>query len=103
MHLDRVPDRVHRRAYTDPEIFDLEISQIFERTWIYAGHETQLRRPGDYWQFDTGAVGQTQAAITQGTDGMAILGLPAMNGYFVIFDGEADNGRGVIKFARRKG
>jgi len=48
------PDRVHRRAYTDPDIFDLEISHIFERTWIYAGHETQVPRPGDYWQFQIG-------------------------------------------------
>ena len=48
------PDRVHRRAYTDPYIFDLEISHIFERTWIYAGHETQVPRPGDYWQFQIG-------------------------------------------------
>ena len=68
-----------------------------------AGDVTVDVVPGDYWQLDTGAVGQAQAAITQGTNGLAILGLPAMNGYFVIFDGEADNGRGVIKFAKRKG
>jgi hypothetical protein len=55
--------------------------------------------PGDYWQLDTGAVGQAMAAITLGQPGLAILGLPLMNGYYTIFDGEADNGRGVIKFA----
>ena len=48
------PDRVHRRAYTDPDVFEREISHIFERTWIYAGHETQIPRPGDYWQFQIG-------------------------------------------------
>ena len=68
-----------------------------------AGDVTVDVAPGDYWQLDTGSVGQAQAAITEGTNGLAILGLPAMNGYFVIFDGEADNGRGVIRFARRKG
>jgi hypothetical protein len=68
-----------------------------------AGDVTVDVAPGDYWQLDTGTVGQAQAAITQGTNGLAILGLPAMNGYFVIFDGEADNGRGVIRFAKRKG
>jgi hypothetical protein len=41
------------------------------------------------------------AAITQGQAGLAILGLPLMNGYFTIFDGEADGGRGVIRFATR--
>jgi len=25
-----------------------------------------------------------------------------MNGYFTIFDGEADGGKGVVKFARAK-
>jgi hypothetical protein len=58
--------------------------------------------PGDYWQFDAPKVGSAMAAITKGSDGLAILGLPLMNGYFTIFDGEADNGRGVIKFATSK-
>ena len=31
--------------------------------------------------------------------GLTILGLPLMNGYYTIFDGEADHGRGVIRFA----
>ncbi len=57
--------------------------------------------PSDYWQVNTQAVGSAMAAITQGDPGLAILGLPLMNGYFTIFDGEADGGRGVIKFATR--
>jgi hypothetical protein len=57
--------------------------------------------PNDYWQVDTGKVGEAMSAITQGQNGLAILGLPLMNGYFTIFDGEADGGRGVIKFATR--
>jgi hypothetical protein len=40
-------------------------------------------------------------AITQGEPGFAILGLPLMNGYYTIFDGEADNDHGVVKFAPR--
>jgi hypothetical protein len=39
------------------------------------------------------------AAFTPGQESLAILGLPLMNGYFTIFDGEGDGGRGVIKFA----
>jgi len=58
--------------------------------------------PSNYWQVNTGKVGAAAAAITQGQDGLAILGLPLMNGYFTIFDGEADGGRGVVKFATRK-
>ena len=36
------PDRVHRRVYTDQQIFDREMTQIFERVWVYCGHQTQV-------------------------------------------------------------
>jgi len=62
-----------------------------------------LVRPEDYWQVNTESVGKAMAAITEGQDGLAILGLPLMNGYFTIFDGEADGGRGAIKFAAAAG
>ena len=48
------PDRVHRFCYADPDIFDLEIKRIFERCWIYAGHESQVKKPGDFWTFQIG-------------------------------------------------
>ena len=41
------------------------------------------------------------AAITVGEPGLCILGLPLMNPYFTVYDGEADNGKGVIKFAAK--
>ena len=45
------PDRVHRRCYSDPELFDLEIKNIFEKSWQYCGHESQIPNAGDYWTF----------------------------------------------------
>jgi Eukaryotic aspartyl protease len=57
--------------------------------------------PSNYWQVNTEKVGAAIVAITQGQAGLAILGLPLMNDYFTIFDGEADGGRGVVKFASR--
>src|SRR4051812_48287417 len=42
------PGRVHRRLYTDPRIFDLEMERIFGHAWIYVGHESQIRNAGDY-------------------------------------------------------
>ncbi|MEI7968008.1 MAG: Rieske 2Fe-2S domain-containing protein [Betaproteobacteria bacterium] len=42
------PDRVRRQVYTDPEIFDREMARIFECIWVYCGHESQIRNPGDY-------------------------------------------------------
>jgi phenylpropionate dioxygenase-like ring-hydroxylating dioxygenase large terminal subunit len=41
------PDRAHRRVYTDPAVFALEMERIFGRVWIYVAHDSQLRNPGD--------------------------------------------------------
>jgi len=43
------PDRVHRSVYTDPELFELEMERIFNKVWTYVGHESQVKKPGDYW------------------------------------------------------
>jgi phenylpropionate dioxygenase-like ring-hydroxylating dioxygenase large terminal subunit len=43
------PGRVHRRIYTDPMIFELELEQIFGAAWIYVGHESQVKHSGDYF------------------------------------------------------
>lgn len=41
-------DRVHRRVYTDPEIFEAEMRRIFHRVWLFVGHESEVPYPGDY-------------------------------------------------------
>src|SRR5581483_7205832 len=43
------PGRVHRQIYTDPAIFELELERIFGAAWIYIGHESQIRNPGDFY------------------------------------------------------
>jgi hypothetical protein len=58
--------------------------------------------PANYWQVNTERAGYAACAITAGSPGLAILGLPLMNGYFTIFDGDADGGKGVVKFAKAK-
>ncbi len=57
--------------------------------------------PDNYWQVDAGRVGEALLGFTPGQSGLSILGLPLMNGYFTIFDGEADGGVGSILFATR--
>src|SRR5262249_48919981 len=39
------PGRVHRRVYTDPALFNLEMEKIFGSAWIYVGHESQVKNP----------------------------------------------------------
>lgn len=48
------PTRIHRSIYTDPEVFDLEMERIFENTWVYLGHESQVKEPGDYLTVNIG-------------------------------------------------
>jgi len=40
------------RYYTDPDLFEREKSRIFYRTWQFAGHISQLEKPGDYFTFE---------------------------------------------------
>ena len=67
-HIDSLiqPDRVHRDVYLDPEIFDLEMERIFERTWIYVGHDSQVPNPGD---FRTAMVGRQPVVMCRHGDG----------------------------------
>ncbi|WKU06895.1 SRPBCC family protein [Micromonospora sp. HUAS LYJ1] len=40
--------RVHRSAYRDPEVFRTEIDRIWNHTWLYLGHETEIPKAGDF-------------------------------------------------------
>lgn len=40
---------VDRNIFTAPAIFDLEMKYIFEGTWIYLAHESQLPKPHDFY------------------------------------------------------
>ncbi len=41
-------NRVHRSLYTDPAIFDQEMTKIFGGTWVYLGHESEIPKPHDF-------------------------------------------------------
>ena len=60
------PDRVHRSVYTDSHIFDLEMERIFERIWVYCGHESQVPEPGDY---HTVQIGRQPMVMVRDLDG----------------------------------
>ncbi|MFM8576880.1 MAG: aromatic ring-hydroxylating oxygenase subunit alpha [Limnohabitans sp.] len=55
-------DRVHHSVYTDPAIFEMEMDRIFARAWLLLGHESQVRRTGDYFLT---RMGREQVIVTR--------------------------------------
>lgn len=33
---------------TSEEVYRQELKNVFERCWLYVGHESEVARPGDY-------------------------------------------------------
>ena len=40
--------RVNRRALVDPDVLAAERDKIFNRCWLYVGHESEVARPGEF-------------------------------------------------------
>jgi p-cumate 2,3-dioxygenase subunit alpha len=40
--------RVHRDAYRNPEVFAQEMKTVFDRCWLYIGHESEIEQPGRF-------------------------------------------------------
>src|SRR3712207_5992840 len=59
--------RVHRSALTAPDILALEREHIFERCWLYVGHESEVPNPGDFRRRN---VANRSVIFTRGSDGV---------------------------------
>jgi anthranilate 1,2-dioxygenase (deaminating, decarboxylating) large subunit len=55
-------DRVSSTLYTDPALFELEMDRIFNRTWVWVAHESELPGAGD---FRTAYVGRQPVIVTR--------------------------------------
>ena len=54
------------RYYTDPAILEQEITRIFQRSWCYVGHVSDIATPGAYF---TDEIGRQPIAVVRGGDG----------------------------------
>ena len=48
------PKEIHRNAYINADVFDLEMEHLFHNTWVYVGHASQLPNDGDYLGAEVG-------------------------------------------------
>src|SRR5690606_8901029 len=65
-HQDPPSFRVNRRAFVSAEILEAEQRQIFDRTWLYVGHASEVPDAGD---FVTRDVGGRPMIMNRGRDG----------------------------------
>jgi len=52
--------------FTDWEIYKLELERVFNRSWLFVAHESEIPRPGD---FVTRRMGSERVIVSRGTDG----------------------------------
>lgn len=64
--VDEIGSRVSRTIFMDPQIHAREIERIFNRSWLFLGHESELPNPGDYV---TRPMGSDHVIVSRGEDG----------------------------------
>ncbi|MCH8531799.1 MAG: aromatic ring-hydroxylating dioxygenase subunit alpha [Saccharospirillum sp.] len=55
-------DRVHKSLYSDPEIFEQELDRIFNNTWVWVGHESEVPEVGSY---KTATIGRQSVILSR--------------------------------------
>jgi len=58
-------DRVHGSLYSHPRVFDHEMARIFEASWVFVGHESEVPEPGDWV---TRRIGREPVILVRGRD-----------------------------------
>ncbi len=41
-------EKVHKSLYTNPELFDEELDKVFNNTWVWVAHESEVPEVGSY-------------------------------------------------------
>jgi Rieske 2Fe-2S family protein len=55
-----------REFYVDGEIYQADLESLFYREWLFAGHDCELQKPGDYLTLQ---VGDYPVLVVRGGDG----------------------------------
>ena len=57
-----LPDRINGRMYYEPAIFEEELQKIWYGDWVFVGHASEVRDPGEY---RTGHIGRQQIVMAR--------------------------------------
>ena len=69
--IDLESGQVDRAIFADEELYRRELEQVFLRSWLFVGHESQLPAPGD---FVTTTMGEDRVIVTRTQEGgLAVL------------------------------
>ncbi|MES1977975.1 MAG: aromatic ring-hydroxylating dioxygenase subunit alpha [Pseudomonadota bacterium] len=61
---------VHARLYTENEIFEQEMREIFGKGWVYIGHESEIPKRGDFLRR---MMGTEPVIFSRATDGVHVV------------------------------
>jgi len=60
-----------REFYRDPDIYERDIEQIFLKSWLYAGHQSEIPGVGDWFLFEL--AGESVIIVRNAEDGINAL------------------------------
>jgi phenylpropionate dioxygenase-like ring-hydroxylating dioxygenase large terminal subunit len=57
---------ISREIFVNQELYEIEKERVFARSWLYVGHESQVKKPGDFF---VSRMGEESVILTRDKDG----------------------------------